>query len=43
MITRAVRSVFNLRIGLSRALITDGPVFALVKGHDRVSGTHKVR
>ena len=22
------------------ALVTDGPVFALVKGHDRVSGTH---
>ena len=24
------------------ALVTDGPVFALVKGHDRVSGTHRV-
>jgi len=24
------------------ALVTGGPVFALVKGHDRVSGTHRL-
>ena len=24
------------------ALVTGGPVFALVKGHDRVSGTHRI-